>query len=47
MPGIIDRVSGFLRSPQGKRFVRQGQRLAKDPRTRRRLEALRARFGRR
>jgi hypothetical protein len=43
----MDRVSRFARSPQGKRMVSKAQRLARDPRTRRRIEQARARLARR
>jgi hypothetical protein len=47
MPSLFDKVGRFARSPQGKRLVGQAQRLARDPRTRKRLEGLRRRFARR
>ena len=47
MPGFIDRVGRFARSPQGKRMMEKAQTLAKDPRTRKRIADARARLARR
>jgi len=47
MPGFMDRVSRFARSPQGKRMVEKAQRLARDPSTRRRIAEARGRLSRR
>ena len=47
MPGFMDRVSRFARSPQGKRAIEKAQRLARDPRTRRRIAEARSRLARR
>jgi len=47
MPGLMERVSRFARSPQGKRMVDKAQRLARDPRTRRRIADARSRLARR
>jgi hypothetical protein len=44
MASIVDRVRRYLSSPQGQRMVRQGQRQLNDPRNRRRLQQLMARF---
>jgi hypothetical protein len=45
--GLFDRVSRFARSPQGKRLMQQAQRVARDPKTRRRIAEARARLARR
>jgi hypothetical protein len=37
MASIVDRVRKFLQSPQGQKFVREGQRQLNDPKNRRRL----------
>jgi hypothetical protein len=47
MPGFMDRVSRFARSPQGKRAIEKAQALARDPKTRRRIAEARARLARR
>jgi hypothetical protein len=47
MPGFMDRVGRFARSPQGKRAIEKAQRLARDPRTRRRIADARSRLARR
>lgn len=47
MPGLFDRVGQFARSPQGKRLMEKAQKVARDPKTRRRIADARARLGRR
>jgi hypothetical protein len=47
MPSLFDTVGRFARSPQGKKLMGQAQRLARDPRTRQRLDGLRRRYARR
>jgi hypothetical protein len=47
MPGLVDRIGRFARSPQGKRLMERAQRVARDPKTRRRIAEARARLGRR
>jgi hypothetical protein len=44
---MLNRLGRFARSPQGKRLMNQAQRLARDPRTRRRIADARARLSRR
>lgn len=38
MPSFISRVSQFARSPQGRKLMGQAQRLAKDPKTKARID---------
>jgi hypothetical protein len=47
MAGLFDRVGRFARSPQGKRLRQQAERLARDPKTRRKIGELRGKLGRR
>lgn len=47
MPGFMDRVSRFTKSPQGRRMIERAQTLAKDPNTRRRIEQARGRLTKR
>ena len=47
MPSLIDRVSRFARSPQGRKAMDNARNLARDPRTRRRIEEARARLTKR
>jgi hypothetical protein len=44
---IMDRLSRFARSPQGKRAMSEAQRLAKDPKTRSKIDDVRRRFSER
>ena len=44
---LISRVTNIARSPQGRRLAEQAARRAKDPATRRQIEQVRARLGRR
>ncbi|GAA2508173.1 hypothetical protein GCM10010406_50870 [Streptomyces thermolineatus] len=34
MPGIMNRIKEFARSPQGRRLTEEGRRMASDPRKR-------------
>jgi hypothetical protein len=47
MPSLFDKLGRFARSPQGKRLMGKAQRVARDPRTRQRIEGLRRRLARR
>jgi hypothetical protein len=44
---IMDRIRGFLSSPQGRRVTEQGRRMAADPRNRDRARGMLARLRRR
>ena len=44
MPGLMSKISRFARSPQGRRAMDEGKRLAKDPKTRKQLDDVRRRF---
>jgi hypothetical protein len=41
---LISKISRFARSPEGRRLAGQATRLARDPRTRRRIDDVRRRF---
>jgi hypothetical protein len=43
MAGLMNRITAFRRSPEGRRLVAQGRRMASDPRTRSKAKRL---FGR-
>ena len=43
----MDRIRGFLSSPQGRRVSEQGRRMAADPRNRDRARGMLARLRRR
>ena len=43
-PSLLNRVAQFARSPQGRRFANSAVRAARDPKTRRQIEAVRARL---
>jgi hypothetical protein len=47
MAGLFDRLGRFARSPQGKKLMKQAERIAKDPNTRRRIADVRAKLSRR
>jgi hypothetical protein len=47
MPSLIDRVTRLARSPQGRDLANKAQRIARDPRTRRRITEARERLARR
>lgn len=40
MPGILERIKRFARSPQGRRTVEQARRAAADPRRRAQAQRL-------
>jgi hypothetical protein len=44
MPTLLDKVTRFARSPEGRRAVERAQRLARDPRTKRRITEARKRL---
>jgi hypothetical protein len=44
MPGLMDRISKFARSPQGKKAIDEAKRLAQDPKRRQQLEQVRKRL---
>jgi hypothetical protein len=43
MASLVERVTRFVRSPQGQRLAQRAQELARDPKTRQKLEQLRSR----
>jgi hypothetical protein len=43
-PSLINRVATFARSPQGRRLAGQAVRAARDPKTKRQIEHVRARL---
>ncbi len=43
-PSLLNRVAQLARSPQGRRLAGQATRAARDPRTRRQIEQVRARL---
>jgi hypothetical protein len=47
MPSLIDRVTRLARSPQGRNVMNKAERIARDPRTKRRIVEARERLGRR
>ena len=44
MASLVDRLTQFVRSPQGQRLAQRAQELARDPNTRHKVEQLRARL---
>ena len=46
-PSLITRVAQFARTPQGRRMAESAVRAARDPKTRRQMEQVRARLQRR
>jgi hypothetical protein len=46
-PSLLSKVAQFARSPQGRRIGAQAVRAARDPKTRRQIEQVRARLGQR
>ncbi|MBV9060408.1 MAG: hypothetical protein JO296_08275 [Pseudonocardiales bacterium] len=44
MASLIDRITRLARSQQGRRLAERAQQLAQDPKTRRKIEDLRARW---
>jgi len=47
MASIVTRIRKFLRSPQGRRMIDQGRRMASEPRNRDKLRSLLSRRRRR
>jgi hypothetical protein len=47
MASIFDRVRSLTRGPQSRRLRENAQRMARDPRTRQRINEMRGRLGRR
>jgi hypothetical protein len=47
MASMLDRVRSLTRSPQGRRLMENAQRMARDPRTRQRINEMRGRLRRR
>jgi len=47
MPSLLNRISTFAKSPQGRRLADRAQGIAKSPATRRRVEQARQRFAKR
>ena len=45
MPGLIQKVSAFLRSPQGRKYTEQAKRLAQDPKNRAKAQEMMRKFG--
>jgi hypothetical protein len=45
MPSLFNRIERFVRSPQGQRLAKQAEKMARDPRTRQKIEELRGRHG--
>ena len=43
-PSLINRVAQFARTPQGRRMAESAVRAARDPKTRRQMEQVRARL---
>ena len=43
-PSLLSKVAQFARSPQGRKLGAQATRAAKDPKTRRQIEQVRARL---
>jgi hypothetical protein len=43
-PSLLNRVAQFARSPQGRRLANNAVRAARDPKTRRQIEHVRARL---
>ncbi len=46
-PSLLNKVAQFARSPQGRRLAGQATRAARDPKTRRQVEQVRARLAER
>jgi hypothetical protein len=46
-PSLLNKVAQFARSPQGRRLAGQASRAARDPKTRRQIEQVRARLTKR
>ena len=46
-PSLLSKVAQFARSPQGRRMANQAVRAARDPKTRRQIDQVRARLAQR
>jgi hypothetical protein len=44
MPRLMKKLGDFARSPQGRRLIAKGKKMAQDPKNQRRLQELRARL---
>ncbi len=44
MPGLIEKVQQFLKSPQGRKYTDQAKRYAQDPKNRAKAQDLLSRF---
>lgn len=44
MASLMSRVSEFARGPQGRRMMDRARTMSRDPRTKRRIEQVRARL---
>ena len=44
MPSLINRISRFARSPQGRRLAGQAKRFASDPKNRAKIDSARKRL---
>ncbi len=47
MASLLGRIQGLAKSPQGRKLFDQAQRLAKDPKTRAKLNQVRSRISQR
>ncbi|MEV6755292.1 hypothetical protein [Streptomyces sp. NPDC051214] len=45
MPGVINRIKQFVRSPQGQRTIQQARRASADPRKRAQAKRMLGKFG--
>lgn len=46
MPTMTERIARALRGPEGRKLAARAKEIARDPRTRRTLDRLRGRIGR-
>lgn len=44
MPGLIQKVQQFLKSPQGRKYTDQAKRYAQDPKNRAKAQDMLSRF---
>lgn len=44
MPGLFQKVSQFLKSPQGRKYTDQARRYASDPRNRAKAQGMLSKF---
>ena len=44
MPGLIQKVQQFLKSPQGRKYTDQAKRLAQDPKNREKAQQMLHKF---